>query len=132
MTAPILVPISPGELIDKITILEIKAARISDPAKAANVAHELALLQAACTAGVRRDAEIDRLTEELRGVNAALWDVEDDLRAAEAAGDFGPGFVALARSVYVTNDHRAALKRAINLRLGSALVEEKSYATPPD
>lgn len=130
LVPPILVPVSPGELIDKITILEIKAARIADPAKRANVVRELALLAAARDAHVTVDAAVAGWTDQLRAVNAALWQVEDDLRAAEARGDFGAAFVAMARSVYQTNDRRAALKRAINDHLGSALVEEKSYTTP--
>lgn len=123
----ILVPVSPGELIDKITILRIKAERIDDPARRANVAVELAALEAVLAAHVAEDAEIARLTDELRAVNEALWVVEDDLRDLERAKDFGPRFVELARAVYVTNDRRAALKKAINTALGSRIVEEKSY-----
>lgn len=123
----ILVPVSPGELLDKITILRIKAERIAEPGKRANVATELALLEEVAAAHVPADAEIARLVGELRSVNETLWTVEDDLRDLERAQDFGPRFVALARSVYVTNDRRAALKRAINDRLGSRIVEEKSY-----
>ncbi len=127
MTRPILVEIAPGELIDKITILEIKAARIADADKRANVMAELATLSDARAAAIPPDGEIDRLAAELRVVNEALWEIEDDIRACDRAGDFGPRFVDLARAVYRTNDRRAELKRAINLHLGSRLVEEKSY-----
>ncbi len=127
MTGPIRVEIAPGELIDKITILEIKAERIADAAKRANVLIELATLTDARGAAIRPDGEIDRLAAELRVVNEALWKIEDDIRACDRDGDFGPRFVELARAVYRTNDRRAELKRAINRRLGSRLVEEKSY-----
>ncbi len=127
MTRPIRVEIAPGELIDKITILEIKAERIADAAKRANVLIELATLTDARGAAIRPDGEIDRLAAELKAVNEALWDIEDDIRACDSDGDFGSRFVELARAVYRTNDRRAELKRAINRRLGSRLVEEKSY-----
>jgi hypothetical protein len=123
----ILVPVSPGELIDKITILRIKAARIGDAQKRANVATELGLLEAVLARAVPAGPEIARLTEELHGVNETLWVIEDDLRDLERARDFGPRFVELARAVYITNDRRAALKKAINTALGSRIVEEKSY-----
>jgi hypothetical protein len=135
---PPLVPVSWGELLDKISILEIKAERIADPARRANVGRELRALarardEAAGFPGrpggpAAAPAGLDRLVAELRRVNETLWDVEDEIRLAERAGDFGPRFVALARSVYRTNDRRAALKRSINDLLGSRLVEEKSYA----
>ncbi len=127
MTRPIRVEIAPGELIDKITILEIKAGRIAEAGKRANVLAELAALAEARAAALAPDGEIDRLAAELKTVNEALWEIEDDIRACDRAGDFGPRFVDLARAVYRTNDRRAELKRAINLRLGSRLVEEKSY-----
>jgi hypothetical protein len=123
----ILVPVAPGELIDKITILRLKAERISDAAKRANVAHELALLTALAERAVPRAGGLDALEAELQGINAALWDIEDAIRAADARGDFGAEFVALAQAVYRMNDRRAAVKRRINLLLGSAIVEEKSY-----
>lgn len=120
------VPVSWGELIDKITILEIKSERMKDEAKRANVARELELLRARL--GERAVmTEIDRLARALREVNEALWDIEDDIRAHENAGDFGSRFVELARSVYITNDRRADLKRELNMVLGSELIEEKSY-----
>ena len=124
-----LVPVSWGELLDKITILELKLAHLADPAPRVNVALELeALLQVRNGAGPI-PAAVPPLVEELGAVNAALWQVEDDLRAFEAAGSFGDRFVGSARQVYKLNDRRAALKRAINLATGSALVEEKSHAT---
>lgn len=121
----LLAPISWGELIDKITILEIKSARIADPAKRANVQRELqALTQVRDTQGGATPAA---LVAELRQVNEQLWEIEDLIRDCEGRGDFGPAFVDLARRVYKTNDRRAALKRRINEQLGSDLVEEKSY-----
>ena len=128
------VPISVGELLDKITILEIKAERIADRKKLANVEAELALLverrQALGLAAGSEAAEIDRLIAELGAVNRRLWEVEDRLRALEGEGDFGAGFVALARSVYRENDRRAELKRRLNELTGSELIEEKSYSAP--
>jgi hypothetical protein len=121
------IEISPGELIDRITILEIKAARIADPAPLANVREELAALCRARDRAIPQGSEVARLTAELKAVNERLWEVEDALRDCERAADFGPRFVELARSVYRTNDRRAALKRELNLALGSRLVEEKSY-----
>jgi hypothetical protein len=121
------IPISHGELIDKITILEIKAAELRDPAKLANVRRELDLLNEIWSA----QAGIDSVAEEragLKRVNEALWRIEDDIRRKEHAQAFDAEFIALARSVYVRNDERATLKRAINGKLGSDLVEEKSYA----
>lgn len=123
-----LVPVSIGEVIDKVTILEIKQRRIDDPAKRANVDAEFAALQEVLAplllgAPARVSMAIDRL----RAINAKLWQVEDDIRDCEREQDFGPRFVALARSVYVTNDERAAVKRELNQLLGSRLVEEKSY-----
>ncbi|MCB9766499.1 MAG: hypothetical protein H6739_42385 [Alphaproteobacteria bacterium] len=124
----ITVPLSPGELLDKITILEIKAERIQDPAKRRNVARELALLREVRAAHVPASAELAALVTELRGVNAQLWDIEDRIRACERQGDFGADFVQLARAVYRTNDARSAVKRRINTLLDSPIVEEKSYA----
>lgn len=122
----ILAPIAAGELIDKITILEIKAARITDAAKRANVMRELDALDALrARHGL---AGLDALTAELKAVNERLWDVEDEIRELEAEQRFDARFIELARAVYVTNDRRAALKKDINLAVGSAIVEEKSYA----
>ena len=122
------VEVSPGELIDKITILEIKAERIADPDKVANVQRELRSLVAARSAALPSSRELDELTAELRGINERLWEIEDDIRDCERNGDFGERFIDLARAVYRTNDRRAATKRSINELLGSELVEEKDYA----
>ncbi len=122
------VEIAPGELIDKISILEIKAGRLTDPARLRNVRTELEALRAARARAMPPLPRLAALTAELRGVNEALWRIEDDIRLCERAGDFGPQFVELARSVYRTNDRRAELKRRINELLGSDLVEEKAYA----
>ena len=127
MTRPVLVEIATGELIDKITILEIKAERINDAKKRANVLVELATLNQARAAAIASDDEIAQLTAELKTINEALWEIEDDIRDCDRDGEFGPRFVELARAVYRTNDRRAGLKKAINLHLGSRLVEEKSY-----
>jgi hypothetical protein len=126
-SGPITVEIAPGELIDKITILEIKGVRIAEEARLRNVRRELAMLAAARDRWLPDLDALGPLVAELRAVNEALWDIEDEIRMCEHRGDFGPRFVALARSVYQRNDRRAALKRAINERLGSGLIEEKSY-----
>ena len=114
-----------GDLVDKITILEIKTERISDSAKLENVDRELELLRDACPIELSR---IDELRRELKAVNERLWTIEDEIRDCERNGDFGPRFVELARSVYKTNDRRADIKRKINLATGSRLMEEKSYS----
>ncbi len=122
----ILVPTSPGELIDKLTILRLKTERITDAGKLANVQREKELLER--TAGaIPVSADLTALWDEMYAINAALWVIEDEIRAHEKARDFGPTCVALARAVYVTNDRRAEVKKRINLLLGSALNEEKSY-----
>lgn len=125
------VPVSWGELIDKIAILEIKSERIADAAKLANVRAELAALAGVRDANLPSDGKVlgglATLTADIKTVNEALWEIEDDIRDCERDKDFGPRFVELARSVYKTNDRRAALKRDINTLLGSELVEEKSY-----
>ncbi len=126
-TPTVAIEISPGELIDKITILQIKSERISDAAKLENVRYELGLLSATRAGSLADSAELDRLERELKSVNEKLWEIEDDIRACEAADDFGQRFVELARAVYRTNDRRAALKREIGALFGSKLVEEKSY-----
>ncbi|WP_203293323.1 DUF6165 family protein [Maricaulis parjimensis] len=120
--------IAPGELIDKITILRIKSERIADEAKLKNVRTELDILTATQKEHVPASDEMIRLEEALKTVNEALWEIEDDIRDCERQGDFGAEFIRLARAVYVTNDKRAALKKEINLLLGSTIVEEKSYA----
>jgi hypothetical protein len=124
---PILAPISAGELIDKITILRVKALRIADPAKEVNVKAELALLEETAARELQHSPELEALISELTEINAALWDIEDGKRDCERRQDFGPKFVELARRVYVDNDRRAAVKRQINLLAGSDIVEEKSY-----
>jgi Family of unknown function (DUF6165) len=123
----ILVPISPGELLDKITILRIKAARIKDPGKVANVKHELSLLEK--TWKDSGAAAVNLGTEEanLTRVNEKLWVIEDEIRDEERAKRFTEKFIELARAVYFTNDERAAIKKRINTLLGSTIVEEKSY-----
>ena len=120
------VPTSPGELIDKITILRLKADKIGDPSKLANVQRELAAL-AALADNLSPSDELTTLWDDLHHINATLWVIEDDIRDHDAASDFGPSFIALARAVYQTNDRRAAVKKRINLLLGSTIVEEKSY-----
>jgi hypothetical protein len=119
------IPVSWGELIDKLTILEIKTERLPQAGARANAAHELALL--AAIAAPVMEGECASLAAELKALNLALWEIEDRTRAHERDKDFGAGFVELARSVYRTNDARGALKRRINLLLGSELVEEKGY-----
>jgi hypothetical protein len=124
----LMVPISPGELIDKITILEIKSQRMTDAAKLHNVRTELALLTDTWRASPFAATDIRAEWDALREVNSKLWDIEDRIRDQERDGNFDDVFIELARAVYVTNDERAALKKAINTKLGSTLVEEKSYA----
>ena len=121
------IEIAPGELIDKITILQIKSERITDADKLANVAIELTTLATSRDASLPASPELDQLSADLKEVNEKLWVIEDDIRDCERDGDFGPRFVELARAVYRTNDVRADLKRQINMLLGSRLVEEKSY-----
>jgi hypothetical protein len=122
------VEVSPGELIDKITILQIKADRISDPDKLANVHRELRSLTATREEALDTSPELDGFTAELRRINERLWEIEDDIRDCERKSDFGERFIELARAVYRTNDRRAAAKRSINELLGSELIEEKDYA----
>jgi hypothetical protein len=123
----IAVKVSPGELIDKITILQIKRRKFTDQAKLANVGHELDLLSAILDRAVRGSTELDRLTDELRSVNEVLWEIEDQIRCCERQQDFGPHFIEVARSVYQQNDRRAAIKRQINDLLNSEIIEEKGY-----
>lgn len=123
----ILVPVSFGELLDKIAILQIKSERMSDPAKLANVRKELEALDATWSAHPAASVDIAALRAELKAVNERLWVIEDDIRLQEKAQDFGTEFIRLARAVYFENDERARIKKAINLALGSAYVEEKSY-----
>jgi Flp pilus assembly protein TadD len=130
---PILVEVAPGELIDKITILEIKSERITEAAALEHVRAELAVLRAAHEEALEPSEALRALTAELKAVNTTLWEIEDEIRLCEARGDFGPRFVELARSVYQQNDRRAALKRQVNELLGSELMEEKVFTAdePP-
>jgi hypothetical protein len=126
---PISVEIAPGELIDKITILEIKSERISDAAERHHVGTELALWVGARDRAMPDSVKLARSAAELKEVNEALWGIEDEIRLCERGEDFGPRLIALARSVYRSDDRRAALKRQINELLGSRLIEAKSYAS---
>jgi hypothetical protein len=121
------VPISPGELLDKITILRIKSQRMSDPAKVSNVRLELRALEETWSASVYAEVDVDADVSALLSVNERLWVIEDDIRDKERAQAFDADFIRLARAVYFENDERAAIKRRINTKLGSAIVEEKSY-----
>ena len=121
------VPVSYGELIDKITILEIKSQQMTDPAKLANVRNELDLLNATWSSAAASQTDIADERARLLAVNELLWDIEDRIRLKEKAQAFDAEFIELARAVYFRNDERAAFKREINLKLGSQLVEEKSY-----
>jgi Family of unknown function (DUF6165) len=126
---PLLAPISVGELLDKISILELKAEAMAEPTRRANVMRELAALRAVRDSDIAASPLLEPLCTELKAVNRLLWQVEDALRERERDGCFDAGFVELARSVYRHNDRRAAIKRRINELTGSALIEEKSY--PP-
>lgn len=128
MTTEIRVPISPGELIDKITILEIKAERMTDAKKVANVKLELSMLLATWKESDYSKVDIAAEWKGLREINLKLWIIEDDIRDKERDKQFDARFIELARAVYVTNDERATIKRVINDKLGSKIVEEKSYA----
>ena len=120
-------PTSPGEFLDKLTILEIKSERIADPAKLANVRHELDALRATWAASPLAARDVSALVARLKAVNQTLWDIEDRIRRHEADQRFDTTFIDLARAVYRTNDDRAAIKRELNVALGSDLLEEKSY-----
>lgn len=121
------IPVSAGDLVDKITILTLKSEQISDPAKRENVLLELSELQNIASRELQGSNALSKLWEQLSQINADLWAIEEDLRSFEMAKDFGPAFVALARSVYIKNDERAAVKRRINFLLKSTVIEEKSY-----
>lgn len=120
--------ISPGELIDKITILEIKMDRITDDKKLKNIKTEWDALNQSRASKILISARLDELTAELKTINETLWVIEDDIRECEHRKEFGDAFITLARSVYLNNDHRARVKRKINELLGSRLIEEKSYS----
>ncbi len=125
----IAVDIAPGELIDKLTILEIKLEKIKDERKLANIRSEYADLMRVFRSSIVESSRLTALIAELKRINATLWEIEDDIRDQERAGTFGQAFVDLARSVYRTNDLRAATKREINELLNSAIIEEKSYSS---
>lgn len=127
MTDAIRIPVSFGEVLDKITILEIKSERIEDPEKLGNIQLELDTLNQHWRDAVAEPSRVDGERRKLKAVNEQLWEIEDALREEEAAGRFGERFIRLARSVYFTNDERAAIKKRVNLSLGSRFVEEKSY-----
>ena len=122
------VAVSPGELIDKITILQIKSERIEDAPKRQNVLVELGILDQEKTSSIPKSKELDALSNQLKQVNSELWDIEDDIRDKERNKEFDEIFIELARSVYITNDKRARLKKEINVLLSSKIVEEKSYS----
>ena len=123
----ILVPVSPGEVLDKIIILEIKSERMSDEEKLLNVRRELALLNKTWQDSISDDQTIQKLRAQLKEINQALWEIEDDIRDKERAKEFDQAFIQLARDVYFTNDRRSSVKKELNLHLGSDIVEEKSY-----
>ncbi|MCH7937866.1 MAG: hypothetical protein IH994_12380 [Proteobacteria bacterium] len=127
-TSGVSVEVSPGELIDKITILEIKLERIEDEAKLKNVKLEWETLTRSRDNAIEATPELEKLTVDLKESNERLWQIEDDIRQCDHDNDFGDRFVELARAVYVNNDQRSRLKREINELLGSRLIEEKSYA----
>jgi len=123
----ILVPVSPGEVLDKITILEIKSERIRDEEKLVNVRRELKLLQDTWSENVTEDKVIRELHTQLKEINEALWEIEDAIRDEERDKSFESRFIELARSVYFTNDRRSRVKKELNIHLGSEIIEEKSY-----
>jgi len=127
MNANIKIEVGAGELIDKITILEIKSERVTDPAKLVNIRHELSVLTKTRDEQMRSTPELQKLSDELKAINLKIWNIEDDIRDCESKKDFGPAFIELARGVYHTNDRRAAVKKQINLLAGSDIIEEKSY-----
>lgn len=121
------IPVSVGELLDKLTILEIKSERITNPAKLANIERELKLLNQSWMQSKLSDCDIGPVIQELKRVNEKLWSIEDEIRLKELANAYDERFIELARSVYVENDRRASLKRQINEITGSVLIEEKEY-----
>ena len=125
--AAIKIPVSGGELVDKVTILEIKSERLPDAGKRANVRRELTELEAVLAPLLLAKPTLSDLKTTLRSINEVLWQIEDDIRDCERRQEFGPGFVELARAVYHTNDRRSAIKRQIDELVGSEIVEEKSY-----
>jgi hypothetical protein len=128
MNGQVEAPIAIGELIDKISILEIKQERLKDEAKLANVRLELSLLEQRRDTALPASEQLTRLAAQLKDVNTRIWELEDVIRECERQRDFGDTFIKTARAIYHTNDERAATKREINLAFGSKIVEEKSYA----
>lgn len=122
------IEISYGELLDKITILQIKQERITDPEKLENIGKELEILSASWSSSPSSEIDVESEMKELRGVNEKLWEIEDAIREKEAKKEFDEKFIELARAVYINNDERARLKRRLNIKLGSGLQEEKSYS----
>ena len=122
------IEISYGELLDKITILQIKQERITDPEKLENIGKELEILSASWSSSPSSEIDVESEMKELRGVNEKLWEIEDAIREKEAKKEFDEKFIDLARAVYINNDERARLKRRLNIKLGSGLQEEKSYS----
>jgi Family of unknown function (DUF6165) len=122
------IPVAIGELIDRITILEIKVERFTDAAMTKNLRAELSMLRDRRDQAIPQSPTLDALTVQLRAINQRLWDLEDSIRDCERRADFGPDFIAVARGIYRTNDERAAVKRQISVGFGSDLIEEKSYA----
>ncbi len=127
----IMIPVSPGELLDKISILQIKSEKLKDPAKRLNVNRELALLEDARRAHLSASVDYLPLLNALKRINEALWDVEEGKRICEQRKTFDEHFISLAREVYLKNDDRAAIKRQINELFGSTIIEEKSYDEAP-
>ena len=127
MTKSIMIEVGAGEMIDKITILQIKSERINDTEKLKNIHYELSILNQTYATYFSPSQELKELEQRLKSINEALWDIEDDIRLHEAHKDFGEKFIALARSVYLTNDKRATIKREINILTGAFFIEEKSY-----
>ena len=129
MNTSVMVEISPGELIDKITILEIKMDQITDEQKLTNIKSEWITLNRSKSAQLSKSAKLDEFSAQLKSVNEKLWVIEDEIREFERLKDFSEEFIRLARAVYVNNDERARIKRSINDFLGSKLIEEKSYSS---
>ncbi|MCI0626729.1 MAG: DUF6165 family protein [Acidobacteria bacterium] len=129
---PITVEVSLGELVDKISILEIKSEHIAEADKLHNVRDQLAALVTARDRAVEPSEALAKLTAELRAINEELWDIEDEIRLCERSGAFGPRFIELARSIYRQNDRRTAVKREINKLFGSKFTDEKAYPSYSD
>lgn len=127
MSTTVTIEVGAGELIDKITILQIKSDCITDPDKLVNIRHELDVLTRTRDQQMKDTPELADLSAQLKQINQTIWNIEDDIRECEARKDFGSAFIELARGVYHNNDQRAAIKKQINLLTGSNIIEEKSY-----